>query len=290
MPIPTAPGGLMSWIRAVFGYQVITQGGIPVPQRPIIEIPTGTLTDDPVGRRTLYTPPASPVTSATLPLVISAGVASINPATDASAGSMSAADKTKLDGISGTTTPQPFSYPKIAHALVGIQPINAQATFAIGDTLGLQFLMDRPESTSGGELTWTNSGGADTVIMRLYANDAGIPAPLASTAPMVLGGGSGYFSASWVGGPVALTPGKLYWVTYFCQSSAYICFWQNNFYSTGTTDQVYPNPNIGSNQSHPGIYFGDGMWATACFAAAGDAKPSFVLGGQGIAPVGPLFV
>jgi hypothetical protein len=49
----------MSWLRALFGYQVITQAGIPMPQRPTLEVPAGSLVDDPLNQRTVYVPPTA---------------------------------------------------------------------------------------------------------------------------------------------------------------------------------------------------------------------------------------
>ena len=58
-----------SWLRKLLGYTVITQGGVPVPSQLTLELPSGTLADDPVNQRTVYTAPPQAGQSSSVPLL-----------------------------------------------------------------------------------------------------------------------------------------------------------------------------------------------------------------------------
>jgi hypothetical protein len=105
----TIPTTALDWLDSlIYGVRHVQIAGAPTSDRTTINIIGGTVADNPGQNRIDITIPATvTAVTATAPIVSSGGsapVISISPATGGSAGSMSAADKTKLDASTASAT------------------------------------------------------------------------------------------------------------------------------------------------------------------------------------------
>jgi hypothetical protein len=216
-----------------------------------------------------YTPPAT----YNAPLSIASNAISIAPATDAGAGSMSAADKAKLDGLSSSPGFQGYDFEAMAHGHV---TINSGAF-----NIGIQFFSSGAKTcVTTGAKARVSSASAHTIHIELWTA-ASTSSPIDTQTLTTSGAGEQTLTATWTS-PTTMTASTLYTASVYDTTSSVD-------YVMHTNLTTLVGPNYYQQMSYgPPLAGGSGWYFYDFYYGSGDVYPGTVFTLQYLPTITPI--